>query len=67
MDDTAAAQIAAAERLRDGFEGGAQLTGGITQDEIARLQSVEAYLLRFYEIKGCEPDAARQAGKAQLA
>ncbi|WP_170125904.1 hypothetical protein [Pelagimonas varians] len=31
-----------------GLKGGAQLTGGITQDEIARLQSVEAYLLRFY-------------------
>ncbi|MGH1416901.1 MAG: phage tail length tape measure family protein [Pelagimonas sp.] len=66
-DKSTDAQIAAAERLRDGLEVGSRLVGGITSEELTRLRSVEDYLMRLYEIRAREPDEGRLAGQAESA
>ncbi len=66
-DKSTDAQIAAAERLRDGLEAGSRLVGGITSEELTRLRSVEEYLMRLYEIRAREPDEGRLAGQAESA
>lgn len=66
-DKSTDAQIQAAERLRDGLEAGAALTGGVTGQELARLRTVEEYLMHLYEIRARTPNEGREAGNAERA